>query len=626
MSLAEGSKALTYVQSKGWAYRTNDTQIICEDCPICKSDGWHFYVSYTPEKDGLWSCFKCSGKGNLYELKLLCGDSVENITSIRDEALAHTKKGALPQVMQCYERMMREAESIETENPALDYLVGRGLSMEVIQKYKLGVEQDYGKKWLVIPYIQKGVVVYAKFRTLPPEKKEFRGVAGREAPLFNQDCLEPGMDELVICEGEMDCLSCLSNGITKVVGIPGAAVKKASWIELLDSLAPKTIYLLYDNDKVGQDSAKEIGSRIGANVKNICLPEFTFVDLDGEEKNGKDINEWFRSGKTLEDFAQLRAVAKVYDVEGIQSVSEVVREIREHLANGGTLLPRWTASRWDTFNKYLPGYEPGDLIGVLAAEKVGKTTLALNILDFLNQKYDEPVLMFCQEMMPARLVRKWMCMVTDTDDKEITLGTVDAALDIAAGRQADFLFGYTRSLKRQEVFDTIRQAVRRYGVKFVCFDNLQMLCRSLDHNAQEISNTTKEFKQLAMELGIVIFLIMQPHALKEGEIVSYRNVYGSSAPGKDVDAMFCLHRNREGDIKASDFAEIGFLQVDASLCPEMLIRFDLSRYSSGGVTTVNFDGARSKVTEYNQEAIEQKKSLIPVDASTVVHPSYRVDA
>jgi replicative DNA helicase len=167
--------------------------------------------------------------------------------------------------------------------------------------------------------------------------------------------------------------------------------------------------------------------------------------------------------------------------------------------------------------------------------------------------------------------------------------------------KADLLFGYSRSNKPDEVFSTIRQAVRRYGVKVVCYDNLQLMSRSLEHQTQEISRLTKEFKALALELNIFIILIIQPNRVAEGQIVAARNAMGSSAIEKDVDCMICLHRNRVGKISASDFT--GWMETEDNFEPHLLVRVDLSRYAPGGTCTLFFDGARSTVREFIAEDI-----------------------
>ena len=87
--------------------------------------------------------------------------------------------------------------------------------------------------------------------------------------------------------------------------------------------------------------------------------------------------------------------------------------------------------------------------------------------------------------------------------------------------------------------------MRRYGVKIVCFDNLQLLVRSIEHSAQETSKITKMFKEICIELNIVVLLIVQPNRVREGQIIAARNAMGSSAIEKDVDSFIGLHRNRK---------------------------------------------------------------------------------
>lgn len=601
----EQSKSIAYVQQKGWAFRTTDDQIILEVCPLCGKDNWHFYMRFRPkEKDGLWDCKVCGQTGNLYQLKEALGDRMNNAMSMKDAAESYRQPAALPDVEAAQRALMLEAENENVESPVLDYLIAeRGFTSAVIEKFKLGLVQEYGKRWLLIPFYRGENLIYVKYRTVPPDQKEFRGLAGRECPLFNEDIIVPELDELMFVEGEADALACLSKGIEYVVGTPGANLKKASWIKKLDDCAPKVIYICYDNDQVGQTAAKEMAIRIGIDkARNIVLPK----ELNG--KKVKDINEWFLAGGTIEEFNVLKAKAQPFNVEGVHSAGEILEEIRQDIA-GGKQNGKYD-SQWPELNVLMNLLDDGDLVGIMAEGKVGKTTMAMNWLQYLITRYEKAGLMFCQEMQPKRLVSKWIDFVTDTPSNEKTIKTVEDAMCIAADMKADYLFGYTSSTKFSEVADTIRQAVRRYGVKFVCFDNLQLLCRNVEHSAQETSIITKQFKNLAMELGIVILLIIQPNRVREGEIVAARNAHGSSAIEKDVDYMICLHRNREGKVKQDDFdAAGGYIQVAENFGPQLLVRVDLSRYSSGGSDTLWMDGAKSKVTSFPKDAKSALEAL-----------------
>lgn len=621
--ISNESKAQSFIQRMGWNHKDSGSDQACVDiCPLCTNSNSKFYINTSAgEKDGLYQCHVCGESGNLYQLKERLGVTTPGLVSMKDAASSSNQPSALPNFDTLHKQLLKDGESSPWVGDVLDYLLAeRKLTVAVLERMKIGCQQYDGKSWVVIPYFNsQGVPVFYKARSVPPADKAFRAPSGREAPLFNESAIKPGLEELVMVEGEIDCLTLLSQGYESVVGVPGANVKKAAWIDKLDKVAPKVIYTLYDSDKVGQKAAREIATRIGLEkVRNICLPPF---EVNGMEIGpdaapfevkvpGKDINEWFRAGHTMEEFEQLKAEAKQFPVQGVQSVVDVMYEIRDEL-DGKTIAAPTYDSPWPSLNKRIGGVSEGDLVGIMAEGKVGKTTMALNWLDYFSVN-DVPSFLYCLEMPPKRLVRKWLSLVTQTDDTPgkslITSATVDLGMEIAGKRSADLLFGFTNR-KTEIVFETIYQAVRRYGIKCVCFDNLQMLVQSITNFQQETSKITKDFKSMLMELKLIGLLIIQPHRVKEGEIISARNAHGSSGIEKDVDCMICLHRNRVGKIKEQDFH--GYMDTDENFEPELLVRADLTRYSPGGTCTLYMDGATSTVRELTSSDVETAGSKAP---------------
>lgn len=589
MSQVAESKALNYIDRKGWAYKIAGDQANLNFCPICGNDNFKFYINISgEEKDGLFDCKVCGEKNNLISLMKEQGDTTEGVISIKDGL--NQGQVSMPNIFQPHKLLMEDEE-------ALDYLVhDRGFSIPVIEDYKLGLEiGNENVRWLVIPYLHKGNTVFVKYRSLPPSEKKFRGIKGREAPLFNSDIIVKDMSELLFVEGEADCLSCLSNGITYCVGVPGANVQKTSWIKKIDDVNPNRVYILYDNDKVGQKAAKELATKIGIDkCFNILLPDF----LKNDGGSGKDINEWFVAGHTVEEFAILKAQARPFDVEGVVNVSAALDELDAAFTGVGSLEPALDTP-WPSLTQRLGGCEWGDLVGIIADGKVGKTTMALNWLSYYSYTKGLNTLMLCLEMMPKRMVRKWVSHVTGTDDtpgrSQIRQETIADARKFASEAEGEILFGWLPGATKETTFDLIRQAVRRYGVKVVCFDNLQFLARSMEHQTQQLGILSKGFKDLAQELGIVILLIVQPNRVRDGEIVSAKNSNGSSAIEKDVDAMVALHRKRIAQMRDEDL--IGSVETEDNFEPLLFTRVDLSRYAPGGICTLYMDGATSSVRE-----------------------------
>jgi 5S rRNA maturation endonuclease (ribonuclease M5)/archaellum biogenesis ATPase FlaH len=601
------SQAELFANKLGWEYNVvGNNQINVLRCPFCGNDNYKFYMCTEESRDGLFDCKVCSKSGNLYQLKKDL-NMTENITSLQDVSISNQIKDPIPDIAQLHWNLLNNEKFCDV----LDYLVAdRGFSIAAIEKLKLGAALDAaGVKWAAYPYFNaKNDVTYVKYRTVPPAKKTFRGLRGRENPLYNSVALNQATTELIMVEGEGDVVSLISNGVDNVVGIPGAAMKKAEWIEALDAKKDLTVYTLYDSDLVGQKAAKEMATRIGLDrVKNILLPEFKKQDGSA----GKDINEWCRFGLTSEQWQELKDNAKPFHVDGVQDIKDVLRQLSDELTENG--VEPTLKTQWPSVNRVVGGFEFGDLVGILADGKIGKSTTALNLCDHFA-KQGHTAFMYCNEMKPTRMIRKWVSYVTQTDDtpnaSKMSPDIIKLATSLLPTYKGDLLFGFTNN-NPKHVMETIRQAVRRYGVKVACFDNLQMLVKSEEHATQETSNLTKKFKELAMELNILLLLLIQPKRIPDGKIVSARDAYGSSAIEKDVDCMICLHRNRIAVIKENDFT--GFTESAENFESNMLVRADLTRYAPGGSTTLWMDGATSTVKEFSADMV----SALPKDNSKI---------
>jgi len=616
MGKADGfseSPALKYVESKGWNWDGGSGgQIQIEECPFCHKKEFKFYMAVAnpsegSSRDGLYFCHhgSCQKTGNLRVLQEHMGDRIAGVESRSEWAgKGDRKQDALPDVDVCHSALLGDAD-------AMDYLLNvRGFSEAIIKQQKLGLKEKVyfreagNVRALVLPYLVNGNIVFAKYRTLPPSPKDFVTPTGWDAPLYNGEILVDGLHEVIFVEGEADCLSCLSNGVTNVIGVPGAGFKKASWIETIDKVAPQKIYILYDSDRPGQKGAQELASRIGIDkCLKIVLP-----------KEVKDINEWFVKGGTAEQFEELKKTAQLFDVTGVTSSGNALQQLEDELAGKVDLAPKYV-TQWPSLNK-LVGFEDGDVIDILAPEKVGKTTFGMNLMDHMCSAYGEDGLIVCLEMTQARLARKWVAMVTGWEDTITTPGSDESkkkldelkvavvkARETQQNRGADLYFAYPQLVKNPEdIFKLIRDCIRRYGVKWVMFDNLQLLCdNTLEHKGHRtvhLSQISKGFAKLAKDSMVKMVRILQPRQIEDGAIVQSRHTDGSSQIAKDCDAMITIWRSQVGSAKKSEWERGQGGDEEVSFDPKMKVTVALSRYSSGGSCTLHFDGARSQVQEY----------------------------
>lgn len=617
------SLALQYVISKGWDWKQSDAERVnLESCPFCEKGGYgHFYVRCQPSNmDGLYMCMKCGKGGNLHTLKEHMGDIISGVSS---GVSFNGKTEQLPDVDALHEALMADED-------ALDYLVnGRGFSRDIIVKTKLGLTKRYFKgigevRALVYPYFVGNNCIFVHYRSLPPSDKAFSSPSGHDAPLYNGTILQDGLKELVMVEGEANVIAALDHGLNGLVGVPGANFKKALWMEKLDSLGIEKVYICYDNDKVGQKAAQTLASKIGIErCYKVVLPQFTYIGDKGEVQNGKDINEWFVHGNgTKELFEQLLIEAKLFDVQGVSSAIDALQEVEDLLDAKSSMMPKYLTP-WEKLNKYI-GFEEGDIIDIVAPEKIGKTTFGMNLMERMVDVHNEDGVIICLEMPNIRMARKWVSHVANKPDtmQSGEAGTailegmkqgVKIAREKASNRTGTLYFCYPKIENIDDIYKLIKDCIRRYGVKWIMVDNLQLLCdRTLGSKNRTIhlSQISKTLAAIAKDYMVQVIRILQPHRIADGRVITTDDVDGASQIAKDCDCMMTLHRNKVGVQMVKDFASQDYVEADVSFESKMLVTVGLSRYTSGGYVTLDYDGACSTVRDYGMNGLAKLQTVV----------------
>lgn len=631
-----GSQALQFIQSRGWLWRnSNPPNVELEVCPYCNKDNYgHCYMELhgtadeQKNRDGLHQCHKCGKGGSLYTLKEHLGVILPNVQSQKDWAGQEKKLEELPDIDVLHQQLLEDAE-------AMDYLInGRGFSQDIIERQKLGlVAKRYFRECgevraLAYPYLVNGNCVFVHFRTMPTMPlsenkvpKAFNSLTNWDAPLYNGEILREGLKEVFMVEGEANCIAAMDHGVDNIVGAPGANFKRAEWIDTLDKIGLEKIYICYDKDKVGQRAAQELASRIGVEkCWRISLPDFTVTTDEGETRPGKDLNEWFvTGGGTAEEFEKLKQSAVLFDVDGVSSSGDAADELYDEILGRGVEPPY--KSPWNSLNKIV-GFDKGDVIDIVAPEKVGKTTFGLNLMEHMVSTYREDGAIICLEMTRAKLVRKHIALVQQIDDpipktpeaaetlKQLFLREIPLYKQKIGEREGDLYFCYPKYKTMDDLYKLIIAIIRRYGVKWIMFDNVQRACDTTPYKnrTEHLSRISKVLSQIGKDYGVQMIRILQPHRIGEGKMVTTDNVDGSSQIAKDCDCMITIHRNRINQLTPGDFETLTYVESEQAFDNRALVGVGLSRYSSGGYTTLQYQDARSTVEEFSIGAIQKMKA------------------
>ncbi len=183
-----------------------------------------------------------------------------------------------------------------------EYLKSRGFGIDIIKKFGLKEKEKY----VMIPYIdQYGIIMFYKCRS-KYSKKFWYHPKGNSLAIYNYWNLKNYKDYVVICEGEIDCLTLLQSGIN-AVGSPGAGLFKESWVKLFSHIGK--IYIAFDNDIAGIEGARKLAGEFFGyrDTYNILIPR---------ENQAKDINDLaVKCGYSRDNFLKLIGKAIKYETK-----------------------------------------------------------------------------------------------------------------------------------------------------------------------------------------------------------------------------------------------------------------------------------------------------------------------
>jgi DNA primase len=239
-----------YLDKKGLTYRELGNELIthcffngCDD--LSKANEAHLYFN---KESGQYECKKCGERGNLITLSKHFGDNLSDI-STSGPIKKINKRLEIEQVERCHRALPEHIRA---------YLNGRGISDDVIDKYKLGWGNFYGKEWITIPITDSnGSYQFFKLRQDPNDGKEkMTYPSGTEAQIYGWEALKSPVDKIIICEGELDRLALISQGIPAITSTHGAMTFKDDWVKMLANV--NKIYICYDKDEAGKKGSERV--------------------------------------------------------------------------------------------------------------------------------------------------------------------------------------------------------------------------------------------------------------------------------------------------------------------------------------------------------------------------------
>lgn len=485
-------------------------------CPVCALTKGPSYQrkALSVLENGAYKCFRgCSPQ------------EIREALGVRDRQLpAAIACNAIPKKAGVPPQKVREAHTtlMESDGPAKQWLIRRGIHEEMIQFYRLGiVKVRQGNKncpaiSIPIPAKDDGTEFYLKKRVAPwlPEGErpaEYQPWSQYGVPARVWFSYRPeNAVETWLCEGEWDAMM-----LGWVLHSTGEAIAVACFTsgagnvppeDQLD-LLPGKVAIWYDRDEPGQKGAQKIAAALGARAAIATVPAPV-----KEPPQGWDISDALNVGTALEDLKAAAAIA----IPGTETPKNGDNPLRARLVSNDELMARaadyveWLVPDLLTAN---------ELFALAGPPRAGKSLLVLELARCIasGEKFlDRPV-----TQGPVLFVR---CEDSESKTKEREL-----AQGWSEGLPVFWLDKFKLSDLRH-----LKELVTELQCRLIILDTLSRIrTADISESAAEMSLVLEPLQDMAEELGVCVLLVHHTGKVKldqEGGFLEvFDSIRGSSA-------------------------------------------------------------------------------------------------
>jgi len=428
------------------------------------------------------------------------------------------------------ERLVKyKQDLLETEH-ALSYLkIDRGLAEETIKYFQLGYDQE--RNAIVIPVFKNGELINLRYRNLNPDaRSKYTQEKDCEVWLYHENGINSGLKkgQVLVVEGEFDCMSCWQAGFKNVVSPASGKDSYGIWLELLDPIPQ--VYICYDNDKPGKEASYKFADRVGIEkCKEITYPEGI-----------KDANEFFQK-HTREEFLERAKEARPFYTRKYNDLFDVISLMREDQQEKLEL-------------DILPGVRltPDHLVAMAGSTNAGKTMYALNITKRLVEK-GIPTLVLPYERGIQTVGARFLQILLEKSEEQMRNLSADEWDKMV--RKVSNTPVYFSLPSKDDLVEVITKAKRILGIQALVVDHLDYMIRGEQGNEESAIRTRlHELKSLAIEHQIMMFVVTHTRRIHSpggevGKKPTLHDIRGSSAVEQDSETVIILDKASESEIE-----------------------------------------------------------------------------
>ena len=262
--------------------------------------------------------------------------------------------------------------------------------------------------------------------------------------------------------------------------------------------------------------------------------------------------------------SESRAQGSVLGVKEL--VGKAIGTIENYFSRKGVL--NGLATGFADLDRMTDGLHGSEMIVIAARPSMGKTSLAMNIVEHVVLEQKLAAAVFSLEMSAEALVLRMMCSIARVNLRSIREGFMHESdfpkLTRAAGRLANapLFIDDSAGLSILQLRARARRLHQQHGVKLFVVDYLQLLHstarRSQENRQQEIADISSGIKALAKELKVPVLVLSQLNReLEKDKSRKPRlsDLRESGAIEQDADVVGLLYKPNAGEDEDGAVAE-----------------------------------------------------------------------
>ena len=242
----------------------------------------------------------------------------------------------------------------------------------------------------------------------------------------------------------------------------------------------------------------------------------TDIATSGISTEGKDINQLLdeaeqkifqisdRSAQAGQGFTNIKSLLKTT----VEQIDELF-ERGDHI----TGIP----SGFDEYDEKTAGLQDGELIIVAGRPSMGKTSFAMNIVEYAALRTNACVAIFSMEMPGRSLTMRMLSSMGRIDQQRIRTGKLNdddwprLTSAVSMLSEAKLFIDDSAALSPTELRARARRLKREYDLSLFVVDYLQLMKISgtSENRATEISEISRSLKALAKELNVPVIALSQ---------------------------------------------------------------------------------------------------------------------